>query len=99
MPNAPSPLEHRNVPDALWWSPTTVATVGYGDRYPVTRDGRLVAIGLMLAGIALIATVTAAIASWLVARVRDAESDTETDLTNHTMPSAKRLPTSKHSWQ
>jgi voltage-gated potassium channel len=52
-----------------------------GDRFPVTRDGRLVAIGLMLAGIALIGTVTAAIASWLVARVRDVERDVETDLT------------------
>jgi voltage-gated potassium channel len=67
-------------PDALWWSATTVTTVGYGDRFPVTRDGRLVAIGLMLAGIALIGTVTAAIASWLVARVRDVESDAEANL-------------------
>jgi voltage-gated potassium channel len=75
---------HSNIetfPDALWWSATTVTTVGYGDRFPVTRDGRLVAIGLMLAGIALIGTVTAAIASWLVARVRDVERDVETDLT------------------
>ena len=65
---------------ALWWSATTVTTVGYGDRFPVTRDGRLVAIGLMLAGIALIGVVTAAIASWLIARVRDVESDTEASL-------------------
>jgi len=64
----------------LWWSATTVTTVGYGDRFPVTRDGRLVAIGLMLAGIALIGVVTAAIASWLIARVRDVESDTEASL-------------------
>ena len=71
----------ESFPDALWWSATTVTTVGYGDRYPVTRDGRLVAIGLMLAGIALIGTVTAAIASWLVARVQDVERDTETNLT------------------
>ncbi|MDP9116999.1 MAG: potassium channel family protein [Actinomycetota bacterium] len=61
--------------NALWWAFTTVTTVGYGDRYPVTRDGRLVAVGLMLSGIALIGVVTAAIASWLIARVRAAEED------------------------
>jgi voltage-gated potassium channel len=63
--------------DALWWSATTVTTVGYGDRYPVTRDGRLVAIGLMLAGIALIGVVTASIASWLIASVCETEINNE----------------------
>src|SRR4051794_6917643 len=66
--------------DALWWSATTVTTVGYGDRYPVTTDGRFVAIGLMLAGIALIGVVTASIASWLIESVRDAESDSQAEL-------------------
>jgi voltage-gated potassium channel len=66
--------------DAVWWALTTVTTVGYGDRFPVTRDGRLVAVGLMLAGIALIGVVTAAIASWLIANVREAESDTQETL-------------------
>ncbi len=66
--------------DALWWSATTVTTVGYGDQFPVTSDGRLVAIGLMLAGIALIGVVTASIASWLIASVRDAESDSQDEV-------------------
>jgi voltage-gated potassium channel len=52
--------------DALWWSVTTMTTVGYGDTYPVTSAGRLIAIGLMLGGVALLGTVTATIASWLV---------------------------------
>ena len=56
--------------DAIWWSVTTVTTVGYGDHYPVTTEGRCVAIGLMLAGIALIGVVTASFASWLIDRVR-----------------------------
>src|SRR5919198_6763031 len=47
---------HANIhsfADALWWSATTISTVGYGDHYPITAQGRLVAAGLMLGGIAL----------------------------------------------
>lgn len=57
--------------DALWWAVTTVTTVGYGDRYPVTDQGRFVAGGLMLAGIALLGIVTASFASWLLDKVRE----------------------------
>jgi voltage-gated potassium channel len=69
--------------DALWWSVTTVMTVGYGDRYPVTLAGRFVAVGLMLGGIALLGVVTASIASWLIGRVRDAEASAEARLNRH----------------
>lgn len=55
--------------DAVWWTVTTITTVGYGDRYPVTAEGRLVAAGLMLCGIALLGTVTATIASWFVEKI------------------------------
>jgi voltage-gated potassium channel len=57
----------------LWWALTTIATVGYGDRYPVTGQGRLVAAGLMVAGIAVLGVVTASIASWLIEKVREVE--------------------------
>ncbi len=50
---------------------TTITTVGYGDRYPTTAEGRVVAFGLMLAGIALLGVVTATLASWIIARVRE----------------------------
>ncbi len=56
--------------DALWWAATTVTTVGYGDRYPVTGEGRAVAVALMLAGIALLGVVTATIAAWFVQRLQ-----------------------------
>lgn len=64
--------------DALWWAATTVTTVGYGDRYPVTGTGRLVATALMLGGIALLGVVTATLASWLVERVAEVEEASQT---------------------
>lgn len=64
-------------PDALWWSFATVTTVGYGDRFPVTGTGRAIAAGLMLVGIALLGTVTAAVASWLVEKVQQADEASE----------------------
>jgi len=60
-------------PDAIWWTMTTISTVGYGDRFPVTWQGRLVAVSLMVAGIALLGVVTATIASWFVERIREVE--------------------------
>lgn len=52
--------------DALWWAATTVTTVGYGDRYPVTTTGRIIAVTLMIVGIALVGAITASIAAWFV---------------------------------
>ncbi|MBN1170937.1 MAG: ion transporter [Micromonosporaceae bacterium] len=60
-------------PDALWWSVVTITTVGYGDRYPITTTGRLVALGLMLGGIGLIGFVTGSLASWIIERVAETE--------------------------
>lgn len=57
--------------DALWWAFVTVTTVGYGDYYPITAMGRLIAVGLMIGGIALIGVVTATLASWIVEKVSD----------------------------
>jgi voltage-gated potassium channel len=56
--------------DALWWAATTVTTVGYGDRYPVTTTGRMIAVVLMVVGIATMGAVTASIAAWMVAQVQ-----------------------------
>jgi voltage-gated potassium channel len=64
-----------NFAQALWWSITTITTVGYGDEYPVTSTGRIIAALLMIGGISLLGTITATIASWIVQRV--AEEDTQ----------------------
>ncbi len=52
----------HDYPDALWWAIVTVTTVGYGDRFPTTEGGRIVAVVLMLVGIGLIGTLTATVA-------------------------------------
>ena len=52
--------------DALWWSASTITTVGYGDIYPVTAVGRLVALFTMLIGVSTLAIVTARIAKFLI---------------------------------
>jgi voltage-gated potassium channel len=52
--------------DAMWWTLVTAATVGYGDKVPLTTGGRLVAILVMLLGIGLLGMITGRIASWLV---------------------------------
>ncbi|HEY8301879.1 MAG TPA: potassium channel family protein [Jatrophihabitans sp.] len=77
--------------DALWWSVSTVTTVGYGDRYPVTGAGRLVATGLMICGIALLGVVTASIATWFLDRVRDIEDEVESDLQAELIAVQQRL--------
>src|SRR5450759_2995060 len=63
----------KTIPDALWWAITTVTTVGYGDRYPTTGTGRLVAGALVLVGIALLGVITASSAAWFVDRLRDVQ--------------------------
>lgn len=54
--------------DAVWWAVVTMTTVGYGDTAPVTGPGKVLAVCLMLSGIALLGVVTANIAAWFIAR-------------------------------
>jgi voltage-gated potassium channel len=68
---------------ALWWSITTVTTVGYGDVYPVTNTGRIIAVLLMIGGISLVGVVTAALASWIIERVSEEEIVSQTATAAH----------------
>lgn len=56
----------RTADDALWWALVTITTVGYGDRYPVSTEGRIIAVALMAAGVGLFGTLTAFVASWFL---------------------------------
>ena len=48
--------------DAVWWAVVTVATVGYGDYYPVTAVGRIIAIFMMISGVGIFALMVATFA-------------------------------------
>lgn len=56
----------KNFGDGLWWAITTVTTVGYGDRYPTSAEGKFLAVGLMVVGISLMGVITASVAAWFV---------------------------------
>ena len=53
----------KDTGDAFWWAFVTMTTVGYGDKYPLTTEGRIIACILMTAGAGLFATLTGLIAS------------------------------------
>ena len=52
--------------DAIWWAFVTITTVGYGDRFPVTSAGRIIAAFLMITGVALFGTFTGFVAAWFM---------------------------------
>ena len=56
----------KTAEDAIWWAYVTITTVGYGDRYPVTTEGRIIAAFLMTTGVGLFGTFTGFLASWFV---------------------------------
>jgi len=62
--------EYANVWVGMWWAIQTVTTVGYGDVTPSATSGRIVAVFVMLEGIALLTIVIAAITSTFVARAQ-----------------------------
>jgi voltage-gated potassium channel len=61
----------KNFGDGIWWAITTVTTVGYGDRYPTTLEGRFIAVALMIMGISLMGVITASVAAWFVKMGQD----------------------------
>nr|WP_303986138.1 potassium channel family protein [Rothia mucilaginosa] len=63
----------RDLPTAYWWTFTTLATVGYGDVYPITGIGRVIAVVVMLYGVGLVAVATGALASWIIEKIGGVE--------------------------
>ncbi|GHD29729.1 hypothetical protein GCM10010335_19060 [Streptomyces galbus] len=83
----------RTLGDAVWWSFTTMTTVGYGDHAPTTGLGRVLAVGLMLSGIALLGVVTANIAAWFISRFEkdDVEERRQTEAIEALTEEVRRL--------
>jgi len=52
--------------DAIWWAYVTITTVGYGDKYPVTTEGRIIAAFLMTTGVGLFGTFAGYVSSWFL---------------------------------
>lgn len=62
----------------MWWAASTMTTVGYGDKYPVTAEGRLVAVFLMAAGVGAFGVLSGLVASWFLSpAVEETDSDIE----------------------
>lgn len=65
----------KTAEDAIWWAYVTITTVGYGDKYPVTTEGRIIAVILITAGVGLFGTFTAYVASWFAQPSKAAEKE------------------------
>ena len=61
----------QGVGDGFWWAITTLTTVGYGDIYPSTTEGRFIAVGLMVSGICVLGVISATVAAWFVKMTQD----------------------------
>lgn len=78
--NVEKDAPHANIKtaeDALWWAYVTITTVGYGDKYPVTTEGRIIAVALITVGVGLFGTFTAYVASWFVEKREEEEHEKE----------------------
>ena len=58
-----------NFGDAIWWAFVTIGTIGYGDYYPVTVEGRVIAVLLMIAGLAFVSVITVSVATIFLNRL------------------------------
>jgi voltage-gated potassium channel len=65
----------KTAEDAIWWAYVTITTVGYGDKFPVTTEGRIIATMLMTVGVGLFGTFTAYLASWFIGENKKVNTD------------------------
>lgn len=70
----------KTAEDAIWWSYVTITTVGYGDKYPVTTEGRILAAALMTVGVGLFGTFTGFLSSWFVKENKKEEIESKQNI-------------------
>ena len=60
--------------DALWYALVTIATVGYGDRYPITEPGRLIGSAMILVGVGIFSILTGFISTQFLSKRHSAKA-------------------------
>jgi voltage-gated potassium channel len=88
----------RTAEDAMWWGVTTLTTVGYGDRFPVTTEGRIVAAVLMIVGLGLFGTLSGFVAAWFLgtpSRREDNADEVRSEIAYLRQLVEERLPPSR----
>jgi voltage-gated potassium channel len=76
--------------DAVWWALTTMTTVGYGDKFPVTSEGRVVGVILMFTGVGMFGILSGFVASWFLSPIQKHE-DKELDVLRRDISELKTL--------
>jgi voltage-gated potassium channel len=70
--------------DSVWWVFVTITTVGYGDKVPITTAGRIISVGMMFVGIAMLSVITATISSHFVTKkIKEGQGLEEIKLKEH----------------
>jgi voltage-gated potassium channel len=83
--------QHLSAWDGAWWALMTVTTVGYGDVYPHTTTGRILAIAIVLSGIGFVALLTGAITASFTRQARSASHRFEQDMLSTLQSLVERL--------
>lgn len=81
--------------DAIWWSVTTITTVGYGDKYPVTTEGRIVAMILMISGIGLFGILSGLAASYFLHTKQNNTENVQNEILSRLQRIEEKLDQSK----
>ena len=73
----------NTIGDALWWGIVTIATVGYGDYYPVTAVGRIIAVFTVLSGIGIFVLLVGSLSQRRLQRTESKLKKTQAGLLSH----------------
>jgi voltage-gated potassium channel len=73
----------NTIGDALWWGIVTIATVGYGDYYPVTAVGRIIAVFVMLSGIGIFVLLVGSLSQRRLSKTESRLKKTQAGLLGH----------------
>ncbi|MBD3672401.1 MAG: ion transporter [Planctomycetaceae bacterium] len=77
--NEAQPEQFSSVPVSLWWAIVTLTTVGYGDSYPITVEGRIFTFFVLLIGLGVVAVPSGLFASALT-KARELEPDSKAEI-------------------